>query len=93
MVFVFGTIKNNVTVGISEASSNKSLANKLDLFHFNKTYASTTFDNGTVKIESGIVNFVTHTLRKIDSARFLQLNIVEENYYSFDLDTARKVNI
>eukprot|EP00795_Rhopilema_esculentum_P010299 gene10299-18997_t len=90
-VFAFGTIKNNLTIGISTASSNKSLANKLDLFHFDKINASTTFDNGTVKKESGVENFVTDKMRKIDSVAFLQFNVVEENYYVFDLDIAGKV--
>ena len=93
-VLAFGTIKNNLTVGISTASSNKSLANKLDMFHFNKMNASTTFDNGTVKIESGgLVNIVTDTTRKVDIAAFLQFIIIEENYYAFDLDIGGKVGI
>eukprot|EP00795_Rhopilema_esculentum_P010306 gene10306-19004_t len=90
-VFAFGTIKNNLTVGISMASSNKSLANKLDLFHFDKMNASTTLDNGTVKKESGVENLVTDKMRKIYSAAFLQFNIVKENYYAFDLEIAGKV--
>ena len=92
-VVAFGTIKNNVTVGISTASSNKNLANKLHQFHFDKMNASTTFDNGTVKKENGSVNFVTDKMSKLDSAAFLRINIIEENYYSFDLDIAGKVYI
>eukprot|EP00795_Rhopilema_esculentum_P010304 gene10304-19002_t len=90
-VFAFGTIKNNLTIGISIASSNKSLANKLDLFHFDKMNASTTFDNGTVKKESGVENFVRDKIKQIDSVAFLRFNIVEENYYAFDLDISGKV--
>ena len=92
-VLAFGTIKRNLTVGISTASSNKSLANKLDMFHFDKMNASTTFDNGTVKKESGVENFVTNEMSKIDRAAFFQFNIVEENYYAFDLEIAGKVGI
>ena len=90
-VVAFGTIKNNLTVGISTASSNKSLANKLDQFHFNKMNASTTFDNGTVKMESGVVNLPKDHTRKINCAGFVQFGPKEGNYYMSLIDFSGEV--
>eukprot|EP00795_Rhopilema_esculentum_P010280 gene10280-18977_t len=90
-VLAFGTIKNNLTVGISMASSNRSLANKLDLFHFGNMNVSTTFDNGTVKMESGVVNLAKDHSRKINSAGFVQFELKEENYYMFLIDFSGEV--
>ncbi|XP_065055685.1 uncharacterized protein LOC135684176 isoform X2 [Rhopilema esculentum] len=87
----FGTIKENLTVGISIAANNNSLATNIEQVHFKRVNASTTLDNGTLVKNSGEVNASTDQKRKIDSATFTEFHIKEENYYSFTVDFTGKI--
>ena len=90
-ITTFGTIKENLTVGISIAANNNSLATTIEQVHFNKMNASTTLDNGTLVKNSGEVKVSTDQKRKIDSAAFTEFDIKKENYYLFTVDFTGKV--
>ena len=78
---------------ISTAADNTSLHNSIDQVHIREVTSSTTYDNGTVQLNHGVVNIQTNKSTKIDSCATVEFNTAEPNYYSFVIDYNYQVSI
>ena len=68
---------------ISTAADNTSLHNSIDQVHIREITSSTTYDNGRVQLNHGVVNIQTNKSNKIDSCATVEFNTAEPNYYTF----------
>ena len=77
---------------ISTAADNTSLHNSIDQVHIREVTSSTTYDNGTVQLNHGVVNIQTNKSTKIDSCATVEFNTAEPNYYTFGIDYTYQVS-
>ena len=79
-------VESKPIIEISTAADNTSLYNNIDQVHIRKVTSSTTYDNGTVQLNHGVVKIQTNKSTKIDSCAKVEFNVVEPNYYTFGID-------
>eukprot|EP00795_Rhopilema_esculentum_P000852 gene852-10600_t len=90
-ISTFGTVQENVTVGISASGDNQSLATNIGQIHLLKLNASTIVDNGTLLEDTDDNTMVKDNIRQINSAAVVQFDIKEQNYHAFDIDFAGNI--
>ena len=92
-ISTFGTVQENVTVGISASGDNQSLATNIGHINLLKLNASTIVDNGTLLEDTDDNIMVKDKMRQINSAAVVQFDIKEQNYHAFDIDFSGNVSL
>ena len=82
---------NKLTVGMSMASENTSLATSIEQVHLSRVNETTVHENGTILQDVAYVKKISDKLRKIYTRATVEYTMPNEGYYNFDVGFGARV--
>ena len=88
----FASEMKNVTIKVSTAESNSSLANYIDQFHIHSVRENTISSNGTERRDSARITKISENILLMNSQLEMQYSSLESDHYQFALQLDFWVN-
>ena len=82
---------NKLTVGMSMASENTSLATSIDQVHLSRVNETTVQENGTILEDVAYIKRIPDRMRKIHTRATIEYTMPNEGYYNFDVGFGARV--